>query len=138
MSPRRTRRGRKSSSQTPSLVPVAVLPVTVNWVSTVGGSKSYQGNVTSDTGATYRISSLDVMAAAPAPTTFQIVGYADGVEQFATQTMVLGPTPRRIRMKAPRNLLYGAPEDAYWNLILSGAGTVAGKAIFTTKETLGS
>lgn len=121
-------------------VPVAVLPMTINWstTTTAGGTHDIHPATASTADTIFRPSSCNVSVAAPTPTMFQIVLYASGAQQLATTAAMIGPTPRQFRVRSPKYLDYSNAAGCYWRFIVSGPAGMTGTATFTLKETLAS
>jgi hypothetical protein len=115
-----------------TLVPVTVLPMSVNWNATASGDHAVSPVLATTADTVYRPSSTQVTVCCPDPQVFQISLYTAGIERLATRSEVVGPTPRRFNVRAPRYLDYQSA--AYWRYVLTGPGRVAGIAGFTVKS----
>lgn len=120
------------------LTPVAVLPYAINWstAASAGGTHDIHPATTSASDNIFRASSTVVTMAANSVCAAQIVLYASNTQQLATRTLVIGPTPRTFRVRAPRTIDYSSATATYWRYIVTGPATIAGVATFTLKETI--
>lgn len=133
---RRQRSSRRQRGGNISLVKTAVLPIAVNYQFTASGTHDVSPATASSSDVIFRASSVDVFVASDDPQAFQIVLYNEGRQVMATETMVVGVTPKRFRLRAPKYLDYTNAANVYWRFVLTGAGRIGGSATFTAKETL--
>lgn len=108
----------------------------INHQFTASGTHDISPSTASALDIIFRASSIDVFVASDAPQAFQIVLFNEGRQVMATETLIVGVTPKRVRLRAPKYLDYTTATNCRWRLILTGTGRVGGAAVFTCKETL--
>lgn len=135
---RGNRRYGKRNGGTPFL-PVAVFPMAVNFrfTSTALTHDVHPKALVSNADNTWRASSTFVTFASDDVAVAQIVLFSSNASQLTTMTFDIGPTPKRIRIRAPRTLDYCTADSTWWRYIVSKPNAiVSGIATFTLKESL--
>lgn len=106
----------------------------VNWSATEAGTHDLDPSAITNKDSVFRASSTTVECASPAPQGLQIVLYSNGILEQSTAVFIIGPTPRRFRIRAPKHLDYSS--KATWRYIVTGPARLAGLATFTVKSAL--